>query len=87
MVTLRRLAGYELDPRLEERLQDLEERKEFLKPGEHQELMALVAFAQQRTREKLEAAVALQRLQEVFPELQDLSCFRRRRVQRGLESR
>jgi hypothetical protein len=73
IATLRRLAEYELDPALEERLQDLGERKEFLEPSEHQELMALVALAQQRTRDKLEAAVALERLQEVFPDLQELS--------------
>jgi hypothetical protein len=33
--------------------------------------MALVELTQQRTREKLEAQVALQRLQDVFPELVD----------------
>jgi hypothetical protein len=69
--TLRRLAAYELEPPLDRRMQDLGERKEFLGPGEHDELMALVAFTRQRTLDKLEAQVALQRLHEVFPELVD----------------
>ena len=67
--TLRRLANYQLDAALEERLQDLGERKEVLGEREHQFLMALIGFTQQRTREKLEAELALRRLQEAIPEL------------------
>jgi hypothetical protein len=68
---LRRLADYQLDPSLELRLQELGERKEFLNAGEHAELMALVAFSQKRTLEKLEARVALERLREFFPGVVD----------------
>ncbi len=67
--TLRRLADYHLDPSLDKRLHELGERKEFFDAGEHGELMALVSFSQQRTLEKLEAQVALERLQELFPDL------------------
>jgi hypothetical protein len=69
--TLRRLATYELPPSLDRRLQELGEEKEFLGPAAHEELLSLVAFSQQRTLEKLDAQLALQRLQEVFPELVD----------------
>ena len=67
--SLRRLAGYQLPASLDQKMQDLGERKEFLSPGEHDELLALVEFAQQRTVEKLEAGVALQRLHALFPDL------------------
>ena len=69
VAALRRVAGYELPAPLAERLRDLGEQKEFLRPQEYEELMALVAFSQQRTIEKLEAQVALQRLGKVLPEL------------------
>jgi hypothetical protein len=68
-VALRRIAGYVLDPALDQRMRELGERKEFLDPSEHAELLALVAFTQQRTREKLEAELALQRLEAACPEL------------------
>jgi hypothetical protein len=60
---LRRVADYRLDPALDQRLRDLGERKEWLNKAEHDELLALVAFTQQRTLEKLEAEAALQQLQ------------------------
>jgi hypothetical protein len=60
---LRRVADYRLDPALDQRLRDLGERKEWLSQAEHDELLALVAFTQQRTLEKLEAEAALQELQ------------------------
>jgi hypothetical protein len=66
---LRRLAAYELDPPLARRLQHLSEHKEFLGPEEHDELMALVMFTQQRTIDKLEAQVALQRLRNILPDM------------------
>lgn len=66
---LRRMAGYELDVPIARRLQELSERKEFLEKDEHDELMALVAFAQQRTIEKLEDQVALNRLREILPDM------------------
>ena len=67
--TLRRLASSQLDPVLDQRMLDLGERKEFLTPTEHAELMALVGFAQQRTLEKLEAQLAMQRLEALCPDL------------------
>jgi hypothetical protein len=66
-VVLRRLAGYELAPSLHSRLHTLGERKEYLSPAEHEELLALVDFAHQRTIEKLEARVALDRLHTALP--------------------
>ena len=66
-VVLRRLAEYELAPSLHNRLHALGERKEYLSPAEHEELLALVDFAHQRTREKLEARVALDRLHTALP--------------------
>jgi len=69
IASLRRLAGYELEPSIAHRLQELSEQKEFLDSREHEELMALVGFSQKRSIEKLEAQAALQRLGEVLPEL------------------
>lgn len=69
VAALHRLADYELEGPLADRLQYLSERKEFLTPDEHRELMALVAFSQQRSIDKLQAKVALQRIEEVLPEL------------------
>jgi hypothetical protein len=66
---LRRVAGYALDPALDMHLRELGERKEFLSAGEHEELMALVAFTQQRSIEKLEAELALQHIEAACPEL------------------
>lgn len=68
---LRRVAEYELDPAINRRLQDLGERKEWLGDEEHDELMSLVAFTEQRTIDKLEAQLALKRLGEVVPQLLD----------------
>ncbi len=68
---LRPVADYELEPSLDRRLGDLGERKEFLTPDEHAELLDLVAFARHRSLEKLKAQLALQRLVEVAPEVVD----------------
>ena len=65
---LRRLAGYELDPALARRLEEMGERKEFLTADERAELLALVHFTEQRTLEKLQADLALQRLHAAFPQ-------------------
>jgi hypothetical protein len=65
---LRRLAGYTLPPDLDRYIRELGERKEFLTPAEHAQLLALVDFTQQRTLDKLQAEVALQQLQSFFPE-------------------
>ena len=69
VAALRRMAGYELDPPIARRLQELSEQKEYLDKDEHDELLALVAFSRQRTIEKLEARVALDRLREILPEM------------------
>jgi hypothetical protein len=61
------MVDYELDPSLHRRLRELGERKEFLSPAEHEELLALVDFAQQRTVEKLEAKAALGHLRTALP--------------------
>ena len=66
---LQRIAEYKLDPAIDQHMLDMGERKESLDPAQHAELMALVAFTQQRTVEKLEAQVALQRLESAYPEL------------------
>jgi hypothetical protein len=66
---LRRLANYTLPPELDRRILDLGERKESLTPDERAELLAWVAFTQQRSAEKVEAEVALRRLAAVCPDL------------------
>lgn len=66
-LALRRMADYELEPSLYRRMHALGERKEFLSPAEHEELLALVDFAHQRTIEKLEAQAALARLRTALP--------------------
>ncbi len=66
---LRRMTEYRLDPALDQRLRDLGERKEYLSKAEHDELLALVAFTQQRTLEKLDAEAALQELQTACAQL------------------
>ncbi|MBX9626617.1 MAG: hypothetical protein K2X82_22640 [Gemmataceae bacterium] len=69
VAALRRMAGHTLDPAVDRRLLDLGERKEFLTAAEHEELMAWVAFTQQRSLDKLQAETALRRLLAAYPEL------------------
>ncbi len=69
VAALRKVAGYTLPPELDRRILELGERKESLTANERAELMAWVAFTQQRSIEKLEAEVALKRLAAAFPEL------------------
>jgi hypothetical protein len=57
---------------LQQRLDDLGARKEFLTPAEHDELSALVDFSEHRTIEVLEARLALTRLRDAFPNTIDL---------------
>ena len=66
---LRRVAGYALPAALDRRILDLGERKENLTPDERAELLAWVAFTQQRSEERLEAELALRKLADVFPDL------------------
>ena len=65
---LRQMSAFQLDPWLMRRMETMGERKEFLSADEQAELLALVRFAQQRTKEKLQAELALQRLQATFPD-------------------
>ncbi len=66
---LRRVASYTLPPALDDRLLDLGERKDALTPAERAELLAWVAFTQERSAEKFQAEVALRRLEAVCPDL------------------
>jgi hypothetical protein len=66
---LSKIANYQLEPSLQNRLQDLGERKDLLSQVEHDELMALVDFTHKRSLESLEAKLALERLSDVFPTL------------------
>ncbi len=66
---LKRLACYELDPAINERMLTLGERKEFLEEAEHNELLSLIDFTEKRTLEKLEAQSALKQLGEFIPEI------------------
>jgi hypothetical protein len=68
-VALHRMAVYELDPLLHKRMHELGERKEFLTPEEHEELLVLVDFVHKRTIEKLEARTALTQLRTVLPDV------------------
>lgn len=67
IISLRRLAGYQLEPRVARQIEDLSEKKEFLDSAQHEALLGLIAFTQQRTIEKLEAQAALKRLAEFLP--------------------
>ena len=69
VAALRKSAGYTLPPELDRRVLELGERKESLTADERAELMAWVAFTQQRSVDRLEAQVALNRLATAFPEL------------------
>lgn len=62
VAALRRVAAYTLPPALDRRILDLGERKEELTPDEREELMAWVAFTQERSIERLAAQVALREL-------------------------
>jgi hypothetical protein len=68
-VALKRMANYELNATLRQRMHELGERKEYLRPDEHEELLGLVEFTQKRAVEKLEAQTALSRLRAMLPGL------------------
>jgi hypothetical protein len=67
--TVRKVASYKLPPPIDRRLLWLSENKENLTPAEREELSALVDFSEDRTAEKLQAKVILQRLAEAWPQL------------------
>ena len=69
VLALRHITDYGLDPAINGRMRELGERKDALTAPEHEELMSLIALAERRTIEKLEAEVALQRLVEALPAL------------------
>jgi hypothetical protein len=69
--TLQRISAYELPPSLDRRLRTLGESEEFLNQAEHEELLALVDFARQRTLEKLEARAALEKVCALMPDVCD----------------
>ncbi len=69
VAALRKAAGYTLPPELDRRVLELGERKESLTADERAELLAWVAFTQQRSIDKLEAEVALKRIAAALPEL------------------
>jgi hypothetical protein len=65
---LRPVANYTLPETLNLRMRELGERKEFLSPAEHEQLLSLVEFTEERTLEKLRAEIALRQLEALFPE-------------------
>jgi hypothetical protein len=67
--TFQKVARYELPAAMDRRLLWLSENKETLTEAEREELHALIDFSEDRTVEKLQAKVLLQRLAEVWPQL------------------
>jgi hypothetical protein len=67
--TLQRVANYRMPVAMDRRLLWLSENKESLTQSEGEELLALVDFSEDRTLEKLQAKVLLQRLTEACPQL------------------
>ena len=68
-VTLQRVAAYRMPAAMDRRLLWLSENKDSLTQPEREELLALVDFSEDRTVEKLQAKVLLQRLAEAWPQL------------------
>jgi hypothetical protein len=67
--TLQKMACYKLPAAMDRRLLGLSENKETLTEVERDELHALIDFSEDRTVEKLQAKVLLQRLAEAWPQL------------------
>ena len=67
--TLERVAVYRMPAAMDRRLLWLSENKESLTQPEREELLALVDFSEDRTVEKLQSRVLLQRLAEACPQL------------------
>ena len=65
---LKRVAKYVLPAALDQRMRQLGENKEYLGAADHEELLALVTFSQERTLEKLQAELALRELQTLLPD-------------------
>ena len=66
---LRRLVESELPPDLQRRIERLSREKEFLDEQQHAELSTLADFWRNRLIEKLEARAALEKLEELVPDL------------------
>jgi hypothetical protein len=62
------MIDYRMPPALDRQMLELGERKEFISPEEHEQLMALVEFSEERSAQNLEAELALKQLQTLFPE-------------------
>ena len=69
VTTLQHVAASKLPPAIDRRLLWLSENKETLNEAEREELLALIDFSEDRTVEKLQARVMLQRLAEAWPQL------------------
>lgn len=70
---LRRTAAYRLPPELDRRILKLGERKVDLTDDERTELLAWIAFVQERSIERFASELALRRLTDAFPEIADPS--------------
>ena len=66
---MQKVAAYKLPAALDRRLLWLSENKERLTEAEQDELRALVDFSEDRTVEKLQAKLILQRLADEWPQL------------------
>ena len=67
--TLGEVASFRLPGALDRRLLWLSENKETITAGEREELLALIAFAEERTVEKLKARALLKQIGEHLPHL------------------
>lgn len=66
---LHEIAAYRLDPKIDDLMLELGERKEFLDEEQHNHLLALVDLTQRLTLEKLCAELASKRIRAVCPDL------------------
>lgn len=66
---LQRVAAFRLPKAMDQRLLWLAQNKESLTQAEHDELLALAEFAEQRSLEKVQAQAVLKRFGERYPEL------------------
>jgi hypothetical protein len=68
MAALRQVEEHALPPALDRLMRELGERKESLTAEEHELLLALVGFTEQRSIEKLRSELALRQLRAFFPD-------------------
>ena len=67
--TLQKVARYKMPAAMDSRLLWLSENKASLTEVEREEFLALIEFSEDRTVEKLQAKILLNRLTEAWPEL------------------